>query len=213
MARFPLTSAQLAAQPATRQPAPGRARSALLCGMLGATLLLGACAGVKPEAKFPDPDEDKRYRYGSILGGEGGFTLLGPRRAEADTQNAQGIGVNSFLWRASLDTLAFMPIVSADPFGGVILTDWYSPPETPNERFKVNLYILDRQLRADGVRVSVFRQQRGNAGGGGTAASTGAQGAGDWRDAGVNTETASKLEDTILTRARQLRIAQTADSQ
>jgi hypothetical protein len=179
--------------------------------MLGATLLLGACAGVKPEAKFPDPDEDKRYRYGSILGGEGGFTLLGPRRAEAETQNTQGIGVNSYLWRASLDTLAFMPIVSADPFGGVILTDWYSPPETPNERFKVNLYILDRQLRADGVRVSVFRQQRGNAGGG-TAASTGAQGTGDWRDAGVNTETASKLEDTILTRARQLRIAQTADS-
>jgi hypothetical protein len=178
--------------------------------MLGATLLLGACAGVKPEAKFPDPDEDKRYRYGSILGGEGGFTLLGPRRADAETQNAQGIGVNSYLWRASLDTLAFMPIVSADPFGGVILTDWYSPPETPNERFKVNLYILDRQLRADGVRVSVFRQQRGNAGGG-TAASAGAQGAGDWRDAGVNTETASKLEDTILTRARQLRIAQTAD--
>jgi hypothetical protein len=94
-----------------------------------------------------------------------------------------------------------MPIVSADPFGGVILTDWYSPPETPNERFKVNLYILDRQLRADGVRVSVFRQQRVN----------GAQG-GTWSDAGVNNETASRLEDTILTRARQLRIAQTADS-
>ena len=208
MARFPLPSAQSAI---SRQPASGRASAALLWGMLGATLLLGACAGVKPEATFPDPDEDKRYRYGSILGGEGGFTLLGPRRAEADTQNAQGIGVNSYLWRASLDTLAFMPIVSADPFGGVILTDWYSPPETPNERFKVNLYILDRQLRAYGVRVSVFRQQRGNAGGG-TAASAGAQGAGDWRDAGVNTETASKLEDTILTRARQLRIAQTADS-
>jgi hypothetical protein len=184
MARFPLTSAQSAA---SRQPAPGRARTALLWGMLGATLLLGACAGVKPEAKFPDPDEEKRYRYGSVLGGEGGFTLLGPRRSDAGAQDAQGIGVNSYLWRASLDTLAFMPIVSADPFGGVILTDWYSPPETPNERFKVNLYILDRQLRADGVRVSVFRQQRG--GSGGTAASTGAQGAGDWRDAGVSTET------------------------
>jgi hypothetical protein len=178
--------------------------------MLGATLLLGACAGVKPEATFPDPDEEKRYRYGSLLGGEGGFTLLGPRRGDTNVQDAQGIGVNSYLWRASLDTLAFMPIVSADPFGGVILTDWYSPPETPNERFKVNLYILDRQLRADGVRVSVFRQQRGNAGGG-TSASTAAQG-GDWRDAGVSTETASRLEDTILTRARQLRIAQTADS-
>ena len=179
-------------------------------GHAGCHPAAGACAGAKPEAKFPDPDEDKRYRNGSILGGEGGFTLLGPRRADANTQDAQGIGVNSYLWRASLDTLAFMPIVSADPFGGVILTDWYSPPETPNERFKVNLYILDRQLRADGVRVSVFRQQRGGAGG--TAASTGAQGAGEWRDAGVSTETASKLEDTILTRARQLRIAQTADS-
>jgi hypothetical protein len=198
MVRFPLSSAQSAA---SRQPATGRARTVVLWGMLGATLLLGACAGVKPEAKFPDPDEEKRYRYGSLLGGEGGFTLLGPRRADTNAQDAQGIGVNSFLWRASLDTLAFMPIVSADPFGGVILTDWYSPPETPNERFKVNLYILDRQLRADGVRVSVFRQQRVN----------GAQG-GAWSDAGVNTETASRLEDTILTRARQLRIAQTADS-
>jgi hypothetical protein len=200
MARFPLSSAQ----PATsRQPASGRAPGVLLWGMLGVTLLLGACNGVKPEAKFPDPDEEKRYRYGSVLGGEGGFTLLGPRRADANAQDAQGIGVNSYLWRASLDTLAFMPIVSADPFGGVILTDWYSPPETPNERFKVNLYILDRQLRADGIRVSVFRQQRGNAGPGA---------AGDWRDAGVNTETANRLEDTVLTRARQLRIAQTADS-
>src|SRR3954453_22441807 len=203
MARFPLSSAQPAA---SRQLASGRARTVLLWGMLGATLLLGACAGVKPEAKFPDPDEEKRYRYGSVLGGEGGFTLLGPRRADANAQDAQGIGVNSYLWRASLDTLAFMPIVSADPFGGVILTDWYSPPETPNERFKVNLYILDRQLRADGIRISVFGQQRGNAGAGAGAA------AGDWRDAGVSTETASRLEDTVLTRARQLRIAQTADS-
>src|SRR3954468_10440846 len=190
MARFPLSSAQSATLPRSasgRVPASGRASAALLWGMLGVTLLLGACNGVKPEAKFPDPDEEKRYRYGSILGGEGGFTLLGPRRADANAQqDAQGIGVNSYLWRASLDTLAFMPIVSADPFGGVILTDWYSPPETPNERFKVNLYILDRQLRADGVRVSVFRQQRGT--GTGPAAA-------EWRDAGVNTETAGRLED------------------
>src|SRR3954447_5310301 len=191
MARFPLSSAQSATLPRSasgRVPASGRASAALLWGMLGVTLLLGACNGVKPEAKFPDPDEEKRYRYGSILGGEGGFTLLGPRRADANAQqDAQGIGVNSYLWRASLDTLAFLPIVSADPFGGVILTDWYSPPETPNERFKVNLYILDRQLRADGIRISVFRQQRGNAGAGAGAA------AGDWRDAGVSTETASRL--------------------
>jgi hypothetical protein len=198
MARFPLITAQ---PTAARRPDSGRKPTTALLGALGIALLLNGCGSVQPEAKFPDPDEDKRYRYGSVLGGEGGFTLLGPRRAEPGPGEGQGIGVNSFLWRASLDTLAFMPIVSADPFGGVILTDWYSPPETPNERFKVNLYILDRQLRADGVRVSVFRQQRGT----GPAA-------GEWRDAGVNTETASRLEDTILTRARQMRIAQTADS-
>jgi len=199
MARSTLVIAQPTAAPRSNS---GRKPATILLGALGVALLLNGCGNVKPEAKFPDPDEDKRYRYGSVLGGEGGFTLLGPRRADSSQQDGQGIGVNSFLWRASLDTLAFMPIVSADPFGGVILTDWYSPPETPNERFKVNLYILDRQLRADGVRVSVFRQQRGGTG----------PAAMEWRDAGVNTETAGRLEDTILTRARQLRIAQTADT-
>ena len=68
--------------------------------------------------------------------------------------------MNAFLWRASLDTIAFMPLASADPFGGVIITDWYAPPETPDERFKVNIYILGRILRADGLKVSVFRQTR-----------------------------------------------------
>ncbi|HYD30566.1 MAG TPA: DUF3576 domain-containing protein [Azospirillaceae bacterium] len=148
----------------------------------------------KPKAEYPDPDVKKRYESGSVLGGEGGFSLFGGNKKKKD-EDASGIGVNSFLWRASLDTLAFMPIASADPFGGVILTDWYSPPNAPNERFKVNLYILDRQLRADGVRVSVFRQARDG---------------GQWHDSGVSPETAAQLEDTILTRARQLNIAQRA---
>jgi len=103
-----------------------------------------------------------------------------------------GIGVNSFLWRASLDTISFMPLTSADPFGGVIITDWYSPPETPNERFKLTVYILDRRLRADGIKVAVFRQQK--------------NGGPDWSDAQVNTDTAIQLENAILTRARQLRL-------
>lgn len=103
-------------------------------------------------------------------------------------------GVNAFLWRASLETLAFMPIVQADPYGGVILTDWYSPPGAQSERFKVNLYILDAALRADGVRATVFRQVLDNAG---------------WRDASVAPETQIQLEDSILTKARQLRIAST----
>jgi len=102
------------------------------------------------------------------------------------------VGVNSYLWHATLDTLSFMPLASADPFGGVVITDWYSAPDDVNERMKVTIYILDRRLRADGIRVAVFRQTRSNEG---------------WVDAPVNAETATKLEDAILTRARELRLA------
>ena len=102
------------------------------------------------------------------------------------------LGVNSFLWHATLDTLAFMPLQSADPFGGVIITDWYSDPTDPNERMRVTAYILDRRLRADGLRVTAFRQTHSADG---------------WVDAQVNPDTANKLEDAILTRARELRLA------
>lgn len=102
------------------------------------------------------------------------------------------MGVNSYLWHATLDTLSFMPLASADPFGGVIITDWYSAPEDPNERMKVTIYILDRRLRADGIKIAVFRQTHSAEG---------------WADAQVNPDTANKLEDAILTRARELRLA------
>ncbi len=102
------------------------------------------------------------------------------------------LGVNSYLWHATLDTLAFMPLASADPYGGVIITDWYSAPQDPNERMKITIYILDRRLRADGIKIAVFRQTR----------------SGDsWADAQVNPQTATRLEDAILTRARELRLA------
>lgn len=102
------------------------------------------------------------------------------------------LGVNSYLWHATLDTLAFMPLASADPYGGVIITDWYSAPQSADERMKVTIYILDRRLRADGLKIAVFRQTRS---------------AGSWADAQVNPETATRLEDAILTRARELRLA------
>ena len=104
-----------------------------------------------------------------------------------------GVGVNSYLWRATLDTVSFMPLASADPFGGVIISDWYSPAETPNERFKVNIFILGRELRADGVRCTVFRQKR--------------DGGGQWADAPVDGKTGTDIENAILTRARQMRLS------
>lgn len=109
-----------------------------------------------------------------------------------DPDQGNRIGVNNYLWRASLDTLSFMPLQAADPFGGVIISDWYEDPAAPGERFKVTIYILDQRLRADGIKVAVFRQQQS------------AQKA--WADAPVNAATAADLENAILTRARQLRV-------
>ena len=74
------------------------------------------------------------------------------------------LGVNSYLWHASLDTLSFLPLTSADPVGGVIISEWYVAPSSPNERLKVTVYIMDRSLRADGLKVVVFRQLRTTAG-------------------------------------------------
>jgi len=101
------------------------------------------------------------------------------------------LGVNSFLWQAALDTFSFLPVAKADPFGGVIISDWYSPPRSPNERMKVTIYIMDRVLRAEGLKVKVFRQVRSG---------------GEWQYVQANPEMERKLEDAILTRARQLRL-------
>lgn len=105
---------------------------------------------------------------------------------------APRMGVNEFLWRASLETLNFMPLSEIDPFGGVIITDWYASPQAPNERFKANVYILDTNLRADALKVSIFKQERS---------------ANGWNDASVDADTARSIENSILTRARQLYIA------
>lgn len=172
--------------------------TAFVSALFAASLLAG-CSSVKSEAKYPtgmdrnaQSDSNDIYAETPSVFGGGGLGLFNKDKKE-DDQGTTGIGVNSYLWRASLDTVSFMPLASADPFGGVILTDWYSAPETPNERIKLNVFILDRQLRTDGIQVKVFKQvQRG----------------GSWHDVTVSDETAHKLEDAILTRARQLRVAQ-----
>ena len=114
-------------------------------------------------------------------------------RVRTSPNGVQTIGVNGYLWRATLDTLAFMPLASADPYGGVVTTEWYANPEKPDERFKCTVYILDTRLRADGLNVTVFKQHR-DAGG-------------SWVDAAASDQTASDIENAILTRARQLRLS------
>jgi Domain of unknown function (DUF3576) len=181
-----------------------RRRLGLAAVLVGAIALAG-CSTENTEFAYPESQANEKLpaKYsnekseeGSIFGSDDGFDLFGLFGGGGDKGSGGGggggIGVNSYLWRASLDTVSFMPLTSADPFGGVIITDWYSPPESPGERFKMNIYILGRQLRADGVRVAVFRQ---------------AQRAGAWADASVKNETATNLENQILTRARQLRVA------
>lgn len=162
----------------------------LLAGFAG--ILLVGC-GVQPEGIYPNrrQGDSTPYQKKDSIFGESGVGFGTGSGQKTDQDSGGGIGVNGFLWRASLDTIAFMPVSSADPFGGVIITDWYAMPDTPQERFKMNVYILDRALRADGVRVAVFRQvQDGNGG---------------WVDASVPDSANGKIEDAILTRARQLR--------
>ncbi len=116
---------------------------------------------------------------------------------ETDAEGAKTVGVNAYLWRASLDTVSFMPLASADPYGGVIITDWYSPTKSNSERFKLTIYILDQRLRADAVKVSMFRQTLGSGKG--------------WQDAAASAESGIKIENAILVRARQLRLQASGD--
>lgn len=170
--------------------------------LLGLAALLAACAGESGNmVGYPVHDGKREGKYArattqedydakkKTLFGEGGLSnLLANKKGGED---GGGIGVNSFLWRASLDTISFMPVNSVDPFGGVIITDWHAPVETPNERFKLNVYIIGKTLRADGLKVAVFRQVKDPAGG--------------WADANTPDQTSSRIEDAILTKARQLR--------
>ena len=116
----------------------------------------------------------------------------GVPKADLAASKVTTIGVNAYLWRATLDTISFMPLLQTDSNGGVIVTDWYVNPQQPGERMKVTVSILDQDLRADAVRVAALRQVN--------------QG-GQWVAAPVQAATIQKLEDIILTRARDLRRA------
>lgn len=146
------------------------------------------------DTAYPQADIDRRRTRAGKITGEDGLSIGGAADEDEGASN-NPLGVNSFLWRATLDTLAFLPLASADPFGGVILSDWYEDPQAPGERFKVNALILDRNLRANSLKVTVFRQQKDTK-------------TGLWADAPVDATMGRTLEDTVLTRARQMRVQQ-----
>lgn len=172
---------------------------------LAATLMLAACSNSKPNPTAPN-----YMGYGgpgdptaTFLGGaeSGIITGISKNRDPAGglgTGGAgTGLGINAYLWRGALDTLGFMPLSSADPFGGVIITDWYSPPAANGERFKATAYILGKDLRSDSVKVSIFRQVLQN---------------GQWVDAPVSQVTTGEIENKVLDRARKLREQALANS-
>ncbi len=162
----------------------------VICGLL---LAVSACSDTKTETYTPQSNKDDRKEANGKLTGDGGLALFGGGRNDENSGSGSPLGVNSFLWRATLDTLSFMPLASADPFGGVIITDWYEDPKTPGQRFKVNAIILDKKLRADGVKITLFKQGLDK---------------GTWRDVKVDHALERSLEDTILTRARELKVTQ-----
>jgi hypothetical protein len=156
-------------------------------------LIVAACGTFGGGNDAPTPAAGATATIGTSTGGGNAWWWpFGGDEEAGTTPDVPQLGVNSYLWRATLDTLNFMPLTSEDPLGGVIITDWYSAPENPNERMKVTAYILDRRLRADALKVAVFRQARTTEG---------------WVDVAVNPETPVRLENAILTRARELHLS------
>jgi len=164
-----------------------KARHAVIALMI-CSLLTGCSGSKKLDPTYPkSKDQLEEARMGKLTGEEGMVIFGGKNRRSA---GSNGIGVNSYLWRATLDTVYTMPLASADPFGGTVLTDWQQLPGNPNERFKLNIVIVTSDLRTDGVKVSAFKQIRRGAG---------------WEEAKVHPALAQEIEEKILKRARDMR--------
>jgi hypothetical protein len=168
-------------------------RGASLAGLF---LAVGVLGGWGRAATLPVPASVQAKDFGAAHIVSGPYQVGAARvilaRTKEDT-GENGLAVNAYLWRAALDTLSFMPLAEAQPAGGVIITDWYANPSAPDERFKMTVYITDKRLRSDGVRVALFRQVRNKSQ--------------NWQDATTDPETATRLENAILARARQYKLA------
>jgi hypothetical protein len=162
--------------------------------LLGGMVLAGCNSSVIAPNEVPDnysgpagPGSESNALIGSALGSD---VLLGNTKGSKQEQGGGGLGVNAYLWRGALDTLSFMPLASADPFGGVIITDWWQPQGSEGERFKATAYIMGRELRSDALRIAMFRQVEQK---------------GQWVDAPMPPSTVGEIENRVLSRARSLR--------
>ena len=148
---------------------------------------LTACSSLEPRTDVPATDKEDPGSF--ITGRSESGVSLSDITGLSDRESS-GIPVNALLWRASLDITSILPIDDIDVFSGTLITDWYSLPSQPSEQIKLAIFVLDKELRSDAIRVVVYVQSRqGNI----------------WQDAGIDPELATKLEDLILTRARELR--------
>lgn len=176
----------------TRADERRRFAVALLAAALAAAVV--SCAGIETEAQYPEKRDGRavpapRSERQTLFGPDG---ITHFRRGDGGDADAALAGTaDAYLWRAALETLSTMPLAAADRVGGVVITEWYSAPETPERRLKATVLILAREPSADAIKVSVFRQRR--------------VGAEAWRDDGTSAETATALADAIVTRARRLR--------
>ncbi|MGE0736277.1 MAG: DUF3576 domain-containing protein [Alphaproteobacteria bacterium] len=169
--------------------------SARRLGLTAAGLLLALTAAacgdreVQPIGGF---QERQGLRSNTVVAPEGERRLL----AKGQNNDRAQVTVNGYVWRAAIDTISFMPINQSDPYGGIITTDWYTPPESPNERLRLTVAVYGPEFRSDSVKVTVFRQNKNKQQ--------------QWVDAKVDRSTSNDLENVILARAREIRNQQLA---
>lgn len=158
------------------------------------TLMFNSCTNdLTAPANDPVPmgrQEARKNDYGRFFGTD--FLLFGAPKKPVHVQGSLSPKVNGYLWQASLDVLSFLPLVSADASGGIIVSEWYIVPNSPHERVKVTVYISDAQLRADALKVAIHKQSKTKSG--------------DWITAATDMATATEMENIILSKARQLRV-------
>jgi hypothetical protein len=162
----------------------------ILSFTLGAALLLSSCSGLQST-----PVEEPEEPVSIITGKTGGISIsdFGSDKTSSDNN----LPVNALLWRAALDIASYVPLDDVDTFGGSIVTEWHQPQEKPEKRLKITIFILGLELRSDAVKVQAYTQKKlGN----------------DWVDAGRDTALAVKLEDLILTRAREIRASSISET-